>query len=214
MNKPFAERPSGRFITVEGIEGVGKSTNLAFIAEELRRAGHAVLLTREPGGTPLGEGIRELLLQPEGHIVPMAELLLMFAARAAHIETVILPALQSGCWVVCDRFTDASYAYQGGGRGIPHAAIETLDRLVTGGLRADLTLLLDVPLEVSASRQASRTGHDRFEREASPFFHRVRASYLALAIAEPERIRLIDAARPLSEVQVDISRALQGISVR
>lgn len=214
MNKPLAVRPSGRFITVEGIEGVGKSTNLAFIAEQLRRAGHSVLLTREPGGTPLGEGIRELLLQPEGQIVPMAELLLMFAARAAHIETVILPALQSGCWVVCDRFTDASYAYQGGGRGIPHAAIETLDRLVTGGLRADLTLLLDVSLEVSASRQASRTGRDRFEREASPFFHRVRASYLALATAEPERIRLIDAARPLSEVQADISRALQEISVR
>lgn len=211
MNKPLTGRPAGRLVTVEGIEGVGKSTNLAFVAAELRQAGHEVLLTREPGGTPLGEGIRELLLQPEGQVVPMAELLLMFAARAAHIETVILPALQSGRWVVCDRFTDASYAYQGGGRGIPRATIETLDRLVTGGLRADLTLLLDVSLEVSASRQASRTGRDRFEREASPFFNRVRASYLELAKAEPARICLIDAARPLPEVQADIRRALQAI---
>ncbi len=211
MNRPASAREPGRLITVEGIEGVGKSTNLAFVAEELRRAGHEVLSTREPGGTPLGEKIRELLLRPDGEIVPMAELLLMYAARAAHIETVIRPALQAGRWVVCDRFTDASHAYQGGGRGIARDTIETLDQLVTGGLRADLTLLLDVSLEVSVSRQSGRAERDRFEREASPFFSRVRARYLELARQYPERIRLIDAARALPEVKADISRALQDI---
>ncbi len=129
-------------------------------------------------------------------------------------KTVILPALRSGRWVVCDRFTDASYAYQGGGRGIPHDTIRRLDGLVTGGLRADLTLLLDVPLEVSASRQAGRAGRDRFELEAAAFFARVRARYLELAKAYPERIRVIDAARSLPEVQADISRVLQEILIR
>lgn len=211
MNKLVGVSLTGRLITVEGIEGVGKSTNLAFVAGELQQAGHEVLLTREPGGTPLGEKIRELLLQPGGEITPMAELLLMFAARAAHLETVILPALQSGRWVVCDRFTDASHAYQGGGRGIPTATIDRLDQLVTGGLRPDLSLLLDVPLEVSAERQSARSDRDRFEREASPFFDRVRARYLELANAQPERIRVIDASCSLPDVQAQISRALQGI---
>jgi dTMP kinase len=214
MNKTVEALPAGRLITVEGIEGVGKSTNLAFVAAELQRAGHEVVLTREPGGTPLGEKIRELLLHPEGEVVPMAELLLMFAARAAHLEQVILPALRAGRWVVCDRFTDASHAYQGGGRGIPTPTIEMLDRLVTDRLRPDLSLLLDVPLEVSAERQAGRSDRDRFEREASPFFRRVRARYLELAQAEPERIQVIDAARSLPEVQAAISQALQGIMVR
>ena len=214
MNKPVTAETAGRLITVEGIEGVGKSTNVAFVAEELRRAGHKVLLTREPGGTPLGEKIRELLLRPDGDVVPMAELLLMYAARAAHVETVILPALQSGRWVVCDRFTDATHAYQGGGRGIPRETIEALDHLVTGGLLADLTLLLDVSLEVSVSRQSGRAERDRFEREASPFFGRVRARYLELAKEYPERIHLIDAGRSLPEVKVEISRALQGILLR
>lgn len=158
--------------------------------------------------------IRELLLQPDGEIVPMAELLLMYAARAAHVETVILPALQSGRWVVCDRFTDATHAYQGGGRGISSDTIDALDYLVTGGLRADLTLLLDVSLEVSVSRQSSRAERDRFEREANPFFGRVRARYLELAKEYPERIRLIDAARPLPEVEMEISRALQVLLLR
>jgi dTMP kinase len=207
MNKPVPE--NGRLISVEGIEGVGKSTNLAFVAQELQRAGHEVLLTREPGGTPLGERIRELLLQPGGEVMPMAELLLMFAARAAHLETVILPALQSGRWVVCDRFTDASHAYQGGGRGIPRETIDALDQLVTGGLRPDLSLLLDVPLEVSAERQSGRGDPDRFEREGNLFFTRVRARYLELAKAEPRRIRVINAARSLSEVQADIRSTLQ-----
>jgi dTMP kinase len=212
MNKPAPA--TGRLITVEGIEGVGKSTNLAFVAAEVQRAGHEVVLTREPGGTPLGERIRELLLQPGGEILPMAELLLMFAARAAHVETVILPALQSGRWVVCDRFTDASHAYQGGGRGIPGATIDALDQLVTAGLRPDLSLLLDVPLEVSAERQAGRSDRDRFEREASPFFSRVRTRYLELAKAQPGRIRVINAARSLPEVQADIRRALQESLLR
>ena len=214
MNGPVSAQEAGRLITVEGIEGVGKSTNLAFVAEELRRAGHEVLLTREPGGTPLGEKIRDLLLRPDGEIVPMAELLLMYAARAAHVETVIRPALRAGCWVVCDRFTDASHAYQGGGRGISRDTIETLDHLVTGGLRSDLTLLLDVSLEVSISRQSGRAARDRFEREASPFFSRVRARYLELAKQHPERIRLIDAARPLPEVKAEISRVLQEVFLR
>lgn len=214
MNTPLAAPLAGRLITVEGIEGVGKSTNLAFVAAELQRAGYEVVLTREPGGTPLGEKIRELLLHPGEEIVPMAELLLMFAARAAHLEKVILPALRAGRWVVCDRFTDASHAYQGGGRGIPAPTIEMLDQLVTGGLRPDLSLLLDVSLEVSAERQSGRGDRDRFEREASPFFSRVRARYLELAQAEPGRIRVIDAARPLPEVQAAISLALQDILVQ
>ena len=209
MNRPVSAQEPGRLITVEGIEGVGKSTNLAFVAEEQPPARNQLMLTPQPRGTPQGEKIRELLLRPDGEIVPMAELLLMYAARAAHIETVIRPALQSGCWVVCDRFTDASHAYQGGGRGISRDTIDALDHLVTGGMRADLTLLLDVSLEVSISRQSSRAERDRFEREASPFFSRVRARYLELAKEHPERIRLIDAARPLPEVKAEISRALQ-----
>jgi dTMP kinase len=213
MNDPVTTQRGGRLITVEGIEGVGKSTNLAFVAEELRRAGHEVLLTREPGGTPLGEKIRELLLQPDSEIVPMAELLLMYAARTAHLETVVLPALRSGRWVICDRFTDASHAYQGGGRGISRDTIEALDHLVTGGLRADLTLLLDVSLEVSVSRQSGRAERDRFEREAGQFFSRVRERYLELAKEYPERIQVINAARSLPEVQAEISRALQRILV-
>ncbi len=201
----------GRFITVEGIEGVGKSTNLGFIANELRRAGHTVVETREPGGTALGERIRELLLSPESSIQPLTELLLMFAARAAHIDEVIRPALGSGKWVVCDRFTDASHAYQGGGRGLPADTVETLAGIVQGDLHPDLTLLLDVPLAISAERQAGRGSRDRFEQEPAEFYHRVRRTYLDLAAREPARIRLIDAARPLGEVQADIRRALAAV---
>ena len=201
----------GRFITVEGIEGVGKSTNLGFLADELRRAGHSVIETREPGGTALGERIRELLLSPAGRIDPLAELLLMFAARAAHIEQVIRPALDSGRWVVCDRFTDASHAYQGGGRGLSVTTIDTLARVVQGDLRPDLTLLLDVPLEISAERQAGRGAPDRFERESGDFFGRVREAYLQLAAREPQRIRLINAARSLEQVQADIRAALSSL---
>lgn len=206
-----SSREPGRFITVEGIEGVGKSTNLGFVANELRRAGLAVVETREPGGTPLGERIRDLLLSPAARIDPLAELLLMFAARAAHLREVIRPALESGKWVVCDRFTDASHAYQGGGRGLPSATVEALAGIVQGDLRPDLTLLLDVPLEVSAERQAGRGAPDRFERESGEFFRRVREAYLHLAAREPARIRLIDAARPLRQVQADIREALAAL---
>lgn len=202
------EKQLGRFITVEGIEGVGKSTNLGFVANELRRAGHVVVETREPGGTGLGERIRELLLNPESRIEPLTELLLMFAARAAHIDEVIRPALGSGKWVVCDRFTDASHAYQGGGRGLPSDAISTLARLVQGDVHPDLTLLLDAPLAISAERQAGRGKRDRFEQESAEFYQRVRRAYLDLAAREPGRIRLINAARPLREVQEDIREAL------
>lgn len=206
MDKDRKER--GRFITVEGIEGVGKSTNLGFVANELRRAGRAVVETREPGGTGLGERIRELLLSTESRIGPLTELLLMFAARATHIEDVIRPALDGGKWVVCDRFTDASHAYQGGGRGLPAAVIDALAAVVQRDLRPDLTLLLDAPLTISAERQAGRGSRDRFEQESAEFFRRVRQSYLDLAAREPERIRLINAARPLVDVQEDIRRAL------
>jgi dTMP kinase len=206
-----ASNRSGRFITVEGIEGVGKSTNLGFVANELRRAGHAVVETREPGGTSLGERVRQLLLGPETRIAPLTELLLMFAARAAHLDEVIRPALSSGKWVVCDRFTDASHAYQGGGRGLPASVIDTLAALVQGELRPDLTLLLDAPLEVSAERQAGREQRDRFEQESVDFFQRVRQAYLDLAARDPIRIRLIDASRPLAAVQVDIRQALSGL---
>jgi dTMP kinase len=202
----------GRFITVEGIEGVGKSTNLSFVANELRRVGHAVVESREPGGTPLGERIRELLLSPDTRIAPLTEVLLMFAARAAHLDEVIRPALSSGKWVVCDRFTDASHAYQAGGRGLPATTIETLADLVHGDLRPDLTLLLDAPLKVSAERQAGRGHRDRFEQESAEFFGRVRTAYLDMAAREPTRIRLIDAGRPLAEVQEDIRRALAELS--
>ena len=201
----------GRFITVEGIEGVGKSTNLGFVASELRRAGRAVIETREPGGTALGERIRELLLSPASRIEPLTELLLMFAARAAHIDEVIRPALSSGQWVVCDRFTDASHAYQGGGRGLPADTIDTLARIVQGDLHPDLTLLLDAPLAVSAERQVGREQRDRFEQESGQFYRRVRQAYLDRAAREPGRIRLIDAARPLGEVQEDIRQALAAL---
>ncbi len=202
----------GRFITVEGIEGVGKSTNLSFVANELRRAGHAVVESREPGGTALGERIRDLLLVPDTRIAPLTELLLMFAARAAHLEEVIRPALLSGKWVVCDRFTDASHAYQGGGRGLPAATIDTLASLVQGDLRPDLTLLLDAPLKVAEERQAGRGHRDRFEQESLAFFSRVQKAYLDLAAREPDRVRLIDADRPLAAVQEEIRRVLAELN--
>ena len=207
-----ATKSAGLFITVEGIEGVGKSTNLSFVANELRRAGHAVVETREPGGTSLGERIRELLLSPETRIGPLTELLLMFAARATHLEEVIRPALSSGKWVVCDRFTDASHAYQGGGRGLPASTIDALAALVQGELRPNLTLLLDAPLKIAAERQAGRGHRDRFEQEPAEFFGRVREAYLRLAASNPDRVRLIDAGRTLQEVQEDIRRALAEIA--
>ncbi len=201
----------GIFITVEGGEGAGKSTNLAFIKDYLESRGREVVLTREPGGTPLGERIRDLLLDPDGAMASDTELLLMFAARAEHIAKVIRPALEAGKWVLCDRFTDASYAYQGGGRGIPREHIGVLEQWVQQGLKPDRTLLLDLPIEVGMQRADARGERDRFENEKQAFFERVRACYRDMAAAEPGRYRVIDAERPLAEVQAQIARALDEL---
>jgi dTMP kinase len=194
---------SGRFITLEGGEGVGKSTNLALVVDLLEARGLTVVETREPGGTPLAEEIRDLFLGVREETVHgLTELLLIFAARAQHLETVIKPALAAGQWVVCDRFTDATFAYQGGGRGLPVAQIEALEALVQGELRPDLTLYLDVPPEVGHERIGDRE-HDRLEQEAASFHERVRAAYLERADREA-RIRVVDASVPLAEVQASI----------
>jgi dTMP kinase len=203
----------GKFITVEGIEGVGKSTNMDFIQQQLITAGKDVVVTREPGGTPLGEAIRGLLLDPEYKgMDPTCELQLMFAARAQHLAQVILPSLDRGQWVLCDRFTDATYAYQGGGRGIDSGVIARLEELVQGDFRPNLTLLLDVPVEVGLSRAGNRGELDRFEQEQVEFFERVRDSYLAMAKQYTERYRVIDAGLPLDQVQQQIRDVLTGLS--
>lgn len=192
----------GLFITVEGVEGVGKSTNIAFLEERLRDQGIDLLVTREPGGTALGEDIRELLLRPRSDpVAGSAELLLMFAARAQHIEQVIEPALAAGRWVLCDRFTDATYAYQGGGRQLPVEMIRELESLVQGDLRPDYTLLLDAPVAVGLARAGERGELDRFEQEKRAFFERVRDTYLQLARESSGRYHIIDAACSLPEVQ-------------
>lgn len=202
---------SGRFITVEGIEGVGKTTNIEFIEKLLSDAGKEVVMTREPGGTSLGEDVRELLL---GHkhdgMSRDAELLLMFAARAEHLDKVIQPALDSGKWVLCDRFTDATYAYQGGGRGFDIAPIATLETLVQDSLRPELTLLLDVSVEIGLDRAGKRSEPDRFEKEKHDFFERVRQTYLDRANADPVRMKIIDASQPLDAVQVQIKETMMA----
>jgi dTMP kinase len=199
----------GRFITLEGGEGAGKSTNLHYVRGCLEQAGLEVVATREPGGTPLAEQIRQLLLEVrEEPVSGMTELLLMFAARAQHLATVIEPALRRGAWVLCDRFTDATYAYQGGGRGLDRAAIAALEALVHGHLQPDLTLYLDLPPDAAQARMAGRS-LDRFEREQAEFFERVRQTYLDRAAAHP-RIRVIDASRPLEDVQIRIRGVLDG----
>ena len=199
----------GKFITVEGIEGVGKTTNMEFIHQQLLASGRDVVVTREPGGTPLGEAIRGLLLDPRyTGMDPTCELQLMFAARAEHLARVIRPALQQGQWVLCDRFTDATYAYQGGGRGIDKTIIARLEELVQGDFRPDLTLLLDVPVEVGLARAGQRGGLDRFEQEKRAFFERVRAAYLDMAREHPQRYRVIDAGQPLQQVQQALAAQL------
>lgn len=199
----------GRFITVEGIEGVGKTTNIDFIHQQLLAAGRDVVLTREPGGTPLGEAVRGLLLDPEyTGMDSTCELQLMFAARAEHLAKVIWPALEKGRWVLCDRFTAATYAYQGGGRGIDTGVIARLEELVQGDFRPDLTLLLDVPVEVGLERAGKRGALDRFEQEKVEFFERVRAAYLQMAKRSPERYRVIDAGQPLEAVQQQLAAIL------
>ena len=199
----------GKFITLEGGEGVGKSTNLAFIADYLTQQRIAVLTTREPGGTPLAEQLRALLLDTKTEPLASAtELLLMFAARAQHIKHVIEPALAAGQWVLCDRFTDSTYAYQSGGRHLPVESIASLENWVQGSLRPDLTLLLDAPVSVGLGRAKSRATLDRFEAEQLGFFERVRTAYLEQATAYPERIKIISADQPLAQVQHAIINAI------
>jgi len=206
---------TGRFITIEGTEGAGKSTSIAFLKARLEAAGKTVVLTREPGGTPLAEEIRELLLSHRGDGMAVdTELLLMFAARAEHLARRIRPALAQGDWVLCDRFTDATYAYQGGGRGIDHDRIAVLEHWVQGNLHPDLTIVLDVPVEVGLARAGRRSAPDRFEREQLAFHEAVRAAYHAIAAREPLRVRLVDAARPLAEVQTDLGRVLDTFLAR
>lgn len=202
-----------RFITLEGGEGVGKTTNVEFIGQYLTGRSIEFIRTREPGGTPLGEAVRELLLGFHGMDME-TELLLMFAARAQHVKQVIRPALEAGKWVVCDRFTDASYAYQGGGRGLDKAAIGFLEDWVQDGLQPDLTLLLDAPAEVGMGRARKRGPADRFESEIPAFFARVRAAYLERAEHYPERIKRVDASRPLAGVQADIAQHLDELLAR
>jgi dTMP kinase len=204
----------GKFITLEGGEGVGKSTQIAVLRDFLAARGLAVVVTREPGGTPRAERIRELLLQKGGEPMPVeAELLLMFAARSTHLDSVIRPALARGAWVVCDRFTDATYAYQGGGRGVEPKQIEWLERYVQGDLRPDLTLLLDVAVDVGAARASARnaaSGADRFESEQREFFERVRATYLERARGEPKRFVVVDASRSADAVGAAIRAAVES----
>ena len=200
----------GKFITVEGIEGVGKTTNIDFIHQQLVAAGRDVVLTREPGGTPLGEAVRGLLLDPEyTGMDSTCELQLMFAARAEHLAKLVWPALEKGQWVLCDRFTDATYAYQGGGRGIDTGVIARLEDLVQGDFRPDLTLLLDVPVEVGLARASKRGAMDRFEQEKVEFFEKVRKCYLEMAKASPGRYRVVDASLPLEDVQYQIAAIFQ-----
>ncbi|HTV95339.1 MAG TPA: dTMP kinase [Steroidobacteraceae bacterium] len=210
----------GRFLTMEGIEGVGKSTQVAQLSQSLTERGIAHELTREPGGTPLAEKIRELVLTPGAEALPdAAELLLMFAARSVHLENFIRPHLAAGRWVICDRFTDATYAYQGAGRGFSTDSIGQLESLVQGARRPDLTLLLDAPAAAGLERARARNAQagramagDRFERERIEFFERVRAGYLSRAAAEPERIAVIDATRRAGEVARDILQILRARS--
>ena len=202
----------GRFITLEGIEGAGKSTQIAPLAELLRARGLNVLTTREPGGSALAERLRALLLDPDNQgMSETTELLLMFAARADHLERCIRPALAAGGWVLCDRFTDATYAYQGGGRGIDPARIGLLETLVQDELRPDLTLVFDLPPELGLGRAKSRAGQaDRFESETQRFFEAARAVYLERAGANPERYRVIDATAPLEVVTLAVAAELNA----
>lgn len=202
----------GRFITLEGIEGAGKSTVARFVLEWLQARGRRAILTREPGGTPLAERVRELVLKPDGEpIPPDAEMLLMFAARSLHLANLIRPALARGEWVICDRFTDATRAYQGGGRGLDRAPIESLAQLVHADLQPDLTLLLDLPVATGMARAQARRGRaDRFEQEQAAFFERVREAYLQLA-RTAARFRIIDAAQDLPTVQAGVAQALSDL---
>ncbi|MGA0937898.1 MAG: dTMP kinase [Sedimenticolaceae bacterium] len=201
---------TGKFITVEGIEGAGKTTCMQVVTEVIEHQGINAIHTREPGGTDLGEDLRSLLL---GHkhtgMSDDAELLMMFAARAEHIAQKIQPALDDGKWVLCDRFTDATYAYQGYGRGIPLEKIAGLENWVQGELRPDLTLLMDLPVEVGMERAGKRSAPDRFESEAWDFFERIRQGYLSIAAEQPSRVKVIDASQDLPDVQAQVRVAIE-----
>jgi dTMP kinase len=200
---------AARFITLEGIDGAGKSSHLQWLAGQLRARGITICMTREPGGTVLGENLRALLLDPAQPVLPETEMLLMFAARNEHLERVILPALARGEWVLCDRFTDATFAYQGGGRGIADTRIEVLERWVQGERQPDLTLYFDVPPELARQRLDAAREADRFEQEQAAFFVRVRDAYLARARRFPQRIRVID-----SSVAIELVRDALGCELR
>lgn len=203
---------TGKFITFEGVEGGGKTTNIQYVSEKIQTAGYEVLLTREPGGTELSEAIRELLISknyPEMH--SNTELLLMFAARSEHLNKKILPAMESGKWVLCDRFTDATLAYQGGGRGISTEIIETLANMVQGSLKPDHTFLFDLSADIGLSRAKKRGETDRFEQQHIDFFNRVRSKYLELAELESDRYLLVNAEKELSQVQNQIDQILSDI---
>lgn len=198
-----------KFITFEGVDGAGKSTHLAWFADTLRQRGHDVLVTREPGGTPLGESLREILLnQP---MQAETEALLMFASRCEHVTQVIQPALQRGTWVISDRFSDASFAYQGGGRGVPVEKLEQLENWVHAELQPDLTLLFDIPVEVARQRLSNNLTLDRFEQEKSQFFEKVRMAYLARSQKSPSRFAVIDAQKNLQEVKVTLEKIISSI---
>ena len=205
-----------RFLTIEGIEGVGKSTQLGCLSAALQQRGVEHVVTREPGGTPLAEKIRELVLTAGAEGLPdAAELLLMFAARSVHLENFIRPNLAAGRWVICDRFTDATRAYQGAGRGLDRSSIESLATLVHADLLPDLTLLLDLPVAVGLARAQARRGPaDRFDAERGPFFERVRTAYLELARADARRFCVVDAARELPAVQASVAAALAAVHAR
>jgi dTMP kinase len=206
---------AGVFITVEGVEGVGKTTNMAFVQDYLQAHQVSLTVTREPGGTALAEQIRDLLLANHEEVLnDDAELLLVFAARAQHLGQLIKPVLAEGGWVLSDRFTDATYAYQGGGRGLSTKLIAALENTVQGTLRPDLTLLLDVPVEIGLARAGQRGELDRFEQEQQTFFEKVRQTYLQRAAAEPERFCIIDASQSLAAVQGDIQAALRPFLAR
>ena len=205
----MSQAPRGRLITLEGIDGAGKSTHLPWLAELLRQGGQPVWVTREPGGTALGERLRELLLrEPMAHVT---EALLMFASRREHCEREIWPRLARGTSVLCDRFTDATYAYQGGGHGIPEALIARMEQVALDDFRPDRTIVFDVPVDVGRERIANGRVLDKFERQQSEFFERVRATYLARAAAEPQRCRVVDGTQPLAKVREQVAQVMASL---
>jgi dTMP kinase len=203
----------GLFITVEGIDGAGKTTHVRWLRDFFERRGRTVVTTREPGGTSLGEALRALLLDSDHPIDPETEALLMFAARREHLARVVMPALGKGDVVISDRFTDATFAYQGWGRGVDIEKLEALERVVQGELQPDLTLLFDVPPDVARERASKTRAPDRFERERAEFFERVRAGYLERARLQPKRFRIVDATRSVAEVDRELERLLTGLEL-